>query len=76
MGTAIPVDILKTAGRDVWIRVPRQDVRGVRAALGSWIGRVEGEDVGVEGGKVGVAWKVLGGAGVLGGMGGGEEVFG
>ncbi|EUC33471.1 hypothetical protein COCCADRAFT_96051 [Bipolaris zeicola 26-R-13] len=75
MGAAIPIDILKTAGREVWIRVPRQDVRGVRAALGSWVGRVEGEDVGVEAGRVGVAWRVLGGAGVLGGMGDGSEVF-
>ncbi|EMD59447.1 hypothetical protein COCSADRAFT_258776 [Bipolaris sorokiniana ND90Pr] len=76
MGAAIPVDILKTAGSEVWIRVPRQDVRGVRAALGSWVGRVEGEDVGVEEGKIGVAWRVLGGAGVLGGVGDGSEVFG
>ncbi|EUC43191.1 hypothetical protein COCMIDRAFT_38863 [Bipolaris oryzae ATCC 44560] len=76
MGAAIPVDILKTAGREVWIRVPRQDVRGVKAALGSWVGRVEGEDVGGEAGRVGVAWRVVGGAGVLGGMGDGGEVFG
>lgn len=53
-GAAIPIDILKIEGRDVWIRVPKGDARGVRAALGSWVGgkvvwRVLGEGVGIQG---------------------------
>lgn len=78
MGAAIPVDILKTTGRDVWIRVPRQDAKGVQAALSSWVGSVEGENVGCGGGRVGVMWKVDGQSGVLRlvGDGDGRDVFG
>lgn len=83
-GAAIPIDILKTAGCNVWIRVPRQDARGLRAALSSWAGSVEGADVGFGvRGRVGVAWKVGAQSGVLGllggggvGMGDGRDVFG
>ncbi|USP80458.1 hypothetical protein yc1106_07732 [Curvularia clavata] len=78
MGAAIPIDILKTAGRDVWIRVPRQDARGVQAALSSWVGSVEGEDVGEGRGRVAVMWRVGGQSGVLGMVGGGDgrDMFG
>ena len=87
MGAAVPIDILKTEGRSVWIRVPRQDARGVRAALTSWAGSVEGADVGLGvGGRVGVTWKIGGQSGVLGllvgsgsgmvGVGDGRDVFG
>ncbi|KAF2855121.1 hypothetical protein T440DRAFT_539235 [Plenodomus tracheiphilus IPT5] len=82
-GSAIPIDILKTQGRQVWLRVPRQDVRAVRASLSSWVGNVEADDVpglrGQGGGKVRVAWRILGEAGVLGGLGGmgdGGDLFG
>ena len=33
-GTAIPVDILKLNGADVWIRVPADDKNAVSAAIG------------------------------------------
>ncbi|KAH3955873.1 hypothetical protein HBH70_014310 [Parastagonospora nodorum] len=64
-GAAIPVDILKSEGREVWIRVPARDARGVRAGLSSWCGKVGG---------MGVSWRVQGGLGAGGG--GGEEIFG
>lgn len=80
-GAAIPIDILKTAGREVWVRIPRQDARGFRAGLGAWVGSCAGDDVpGLEGGgggRVKVAWRVLGGSDVLGLLGGdGSELFG
>lgn len=62
-GAAIPVDILKSEGRDAWIRVPSRDARGVRAGVSSWTGKVGG---------VGVSWRVREGLG--GGDGG--DVFG
>lgn len=80
-GAAIPIDILKTSGRGVWIRVARQDARGLRAALSGWIGACAGENVpGVrEGGKMRVSWRVVGEAGTLGGVDAwndGVELFG
>ncbi|OAL55242.1 hypothetical protein IQ07DRAFT_594970 [Pyrenochaeta sp. DS3sAY3a] len=74
-GSAIPIDILHTQGHDVWIRVPREDGRGVRAGLSGWVGSWRGEDVfGTEGGreKVQVGWRVVGESGVLVGVLGGE----
>ncbi|KAH8726062.1 hypothetical protein GQ44DRAFT_680262 [Phaeosphaeriaceae sp. PMI808] len=50
-GAAIPLDVLQQRGREIWIRVARQDARGVRAALSSWVGTWEGG---------GVAWRVCG----------------
>lgn len=48
---------MKVAGADVWVRVPREDVRGVRAGVGGWVGKgnvgwrvVDGEDGGMGGG--------------------------
>ena len=35
-GTSIPVDILKTDGASVWIRVPRDDEAAVAAAVSQW----------------------------------------
>ncbi|KAG9195714.1 ribonuclease P/MRP protein subunit POP8 [Alternaria panax] len=32
-GTAIPIDMLKIAGRSIWVRIPRQDARAFRASL-------------------------------------------
>ncbi len=51
-GTAIPIDLLKIEGHDVWIRVPREDGSAVVAALGGWTGRGE------SGANVG--WRVRG----------------
>ena len=48
-GTAIPIDFLKVEGRDVWIRVPREDVAAVVGALSQWIGK-----------DGGVGWRVKG----------------
>lgn len=66
MGAAVPIDILKIEGREVWIRVDRQDARSVRAGLGSWAGKVGGGNVG---------WRIYG-EGVGGVVGTGEDVFG
>jgi ribonuclease P/MRP protein subunit POP8 len=49
-GSAISVDILKAQGRECWIRVPREDLSPVLAAVGGWVGDSE------EQGKVG--WRV------------------
>lgn len=38
-GTAIPIDFLKVKGRDIWIRVPREDGAAVVGALSQWIGK-------------------------------------
>lgn len=40
-GTAIPIDFLKAKGRDIWIRVPREDGAVFANAINAWIG-VEG----------------------------------
>jgi ribonuclease P/MRP protein subunit POP8 len=37
-GTAISIDILKVEGKECWIRVAREDIRAVIAAIGGWIG--------------------------------------
>jgi ribonuclease P/MRP protein subunit POP8 len=50
-GSAISVDILKVKGTECWIRVPREDLSPVVAAVGGWVG-TETE------GKVG--WSVKG----------------
>jgi len=49
-GSAVSVDILKADGRECWIRVPREDLSAVMAAVGGWIGENDA------GGKVG--WQV------------------
>jgi ribonuclease P/MRP protein subunit POP8 len=38
MGTAISIDLLKITGRDVYIRVPKEDAAAVHEAVSSWIG--------------------------------------
>ncbi|KAF2878374.1 hypothetical protein BDV95DRAFT_601032 [Massariosphaeria phaeospora] len=40
-GSSIAIDILKTQGCDVWIRVARQDARALRASLTGWMGSCE-----------------------------------
>jgi ribonuclease P/MRP protein subunit POP8 len=51
-GSAISVDILKVEGTECWIRVPREDLSPILAALGGWVGGSETE------GKVG--WRTKG----------------
>ena len=49
-GSAISVDILKVEGGECWIRVPREDLGAVTAAVGGWVGENEERE------KVG--WRV------------------
>lgn len=49
-GAAISVDILKVDQNVCWIRVPREDLRAVIAAMGQWIGTGESNSK--------VAWKL------------------
>jgi len=51
-GSAISVDILKVEERECWIRVPREDLSPVVAAVGGWTGGSESE------GKIG--WRIKG----------------
>lgn len=67
-GAAVPIDILKLEGSDVWIRVPSGDHSAVVAAVGGWVGR------GGEGWRV-VGWSSWS-AGAEGGKDAGREVFG
>lgn len=50
-GSAIAIDILKIEDKDCWVRVPRQDLSAVMAALGGWVGGNEDSQVG---------WRVKG----------------
>ncbi|MCJ1416301.1 hypothetical protein MMC32_002636 [Xylographa parallela] len=63
-GTAIAIDILKVEGRDCWLRVAREDGAAVERAVVAWAGE-------------GVAWRIRGVGGWLGGLvgRGGREVF-
>jgi len=47
-GSAISVDVLKVEGQVCWIRVPREDLSPVIAAVGGWTAGAEAE------GKVGL----------------------
>ncbi|KAF2097048.1 hypothetical protein NA57DRAFT_77301 [Rhizodiscina lignyota] len=53
-GTAIPIDILKLEGHDVWVRVPREDASSVVVAVGGWASVQPGED----GESVTLGWRV------------------
>ncbi|KAF7874751.1 hypothetical protein EAF04_001926 [Stromatinia cepivora] len=66
-GSAISIDILKTEGKDVWIRVMREDASAVVAALGGWIKRLGNGDE-----RVG--WRVKGRTNWLGGLVGEEDI--
>jgi len=57
-GTAIPVDILKIDGRDVWVRCPRENGSMVSTAMSEWRG---------EGGNA--EWRVKGRGDWLGDVG-------
>ncbi|KAH9843450.1 hypothetical protein Tdes44962_MAKER07394 [Teratosphaeria destructans] len=47
-GAAVPLDILKLDGHDVWIRVPAEAREVVVAAVGGWVG------------SAGEGWRVVG----------------
>jgi ribonuclease P/MRP protein subunit POP8 len=57
-GSAISVDILKVVERECWIRVSREDLSAVVAAVGGWVGSSEGDRR--------VAWIVRGSGNWLG----------
>lgn len=66
-GSAIPFDILRLEGRDVWIRVPADDRAALVAAVGGWVsGGGEGWRV-----KGWSHWDAGGGA-----QNGGQDLFG
>jgi len=50
-GSAIPIDILKVEANEIWIRVPREDLSSVVAAVGGWVG------VGIDG-VMEMGWRV------------------
>ncbi|KAF2016500.1 hypothetical protein BU24DRAFT_202988 [Aaosphaeria arxii CBS 175.79] len=82
MGSSISIDVLKTEGREVWVRVPRLDARGFRAAVSAWVGSCEGALIpgtgDSEGGRVGVSWRVVGEGQFVGSLAGGDgaDLFG
>lgn len=51
-GSAISIDLLKIDGSECWIRMPREDLSPVIAALGGWIRNVEGQE--------NVGWRIRG----------------
>lgn len=51
-GSAISIDILKVEGDECWVRVLREDLSPLLAAVGGWVGGPKGE------GKIG--WRVKG----------------
>ena len=63
-GAAIPLDIIKAEGRDVWLRVPFEDGMAVTEALSGWVGSD-------------VAWRIRESGCWLGGMVGasGRDLF-
>lgn len=65
-GTAVPIDFLKVADRELWIRVPREDEAVVVGALSQWVGK-----------DGGVSWRVKGKGAWLGvvATGDGHELF-
>jgi len=48
-GTAIPIDILKVTDQDFWVRVPKEDVSAVVAAVGQWVNALVGISLKIEG---------------------------
>lgn len=66
-GTAIPIDILKLEGREIWIRVPAEDRAALIAAVGGWVSG-NGEGWRVRG------WSHWNASGV--GRDGGKDLFG
>ena len=53
-GAAIPIDILKTDGHNVWVRMPREDGQAVVAAVTGWV------KLDQDGDGSSLGWKVKG----------------
>ncbi len=67
-GAAIPFDVLKTTGQDLWIRIPAEDQSAVTAAVGGWVS------------SSGEGWRVVGSSswnagGSNVGKGSGQDLF-
>jgi ribonuclease P/MRP protein subunit POP8 len=59
-GSAISIDILKISGLGCWIRVAREDLSPVLAAVGGWVGNANGGG-GADGSeRERVGWRVKG----------------
>lgn len=56
-GSAISIDILKVEGRECWVRVPREGLSPLIAAVGGWVG---GSGAGAGGMEERVGWRVRG----------------
>src|SRR3954468_8045826 len=48
-GTAIPIDILKVADQNFWVRVPKEDASAMIAAVGQWTNASVGVSLKIEG---------------------------
>jgi ribonuclease P/MRP protein subunit POP8 len=64
-GSAIPIDILKVDGRDIWIRMAKDDLNALISAVGGWVGG---------GDEFGVGWRVKGSGNWLGAISHEQEV--
>lgn len=65
-GSAISVDILKVENGECWIRVPREDLSAVVAAVGGWVGNGQSNNR--------VGWRVRKSGNWLGSLVGGRTV--
>jgi ribonuclease P/MRP protein subunit POP8 len=63
-GSAVPIELLKLEGQDVWIRIPADDRSALVAAVGGWVSR-QGEGWRVKGWS---SWGVDATAGRTGGQ--------
>ncbi|KAI9049507.1 hypothetical protein LZ554_006536 [Drepanopeziza brunnea f. sp. 'monogermtubi'] len=59
-GSAISIDIVKVEGVECWIRVPREDLNPVLAAVGGWVGPPGSQE------EDRVGWRVKGSGNWLG----------
>lgn len=81
-GAAIPIDILKSEGRDVWIRVERQDAKGLQAGLSGWVGSADADMIPFAsadepGRREKVSWRIVRSCGSMASMAGdGSDLFG
>ncbi|KAL3427061.1 hypothetical protein PVAG01_00570 [Phlyctema vagabunda] len=57
-GSAISVDLLKVDGQECWVRIPREDLSPVVAALGGWVGGTGDRNAGNSQGQV--SWRIKG----------------
>ncbi|KAH8683054.1 hypothetical protein BGZ60DRAFT_210207 [Tricladium varicosporioides] len=61
-GEAVSVDILKIEGKELWVRVPREDAGAFCAAVGGWVSGGGGGENNV------VGWRVVGRGNWLSGL--------